>query len=145
MLYFCYMSEEVRTLFHKLLKDNGQNITRPRGVVFDLLWGHEPQSMRDLGLRSRHDIDRASLYRTIELFERLGIVQRVYIGWKYKLELSDIFESHHHHISCLGCGKVVAIKENEEIERLIRSLAAKSNMTTVRHQLEIQGYCEKCR
>lgn len=89
-------------------------------------------------------IDRASLYRVISLFENLGIVERLYIGWKYKIELSGIFSPHHHHITCLKCGKLVVLKEDSEIEQLIASLAAKNHITAAHHQLEIQGYCEKC-
>jgi len=100
--------------------------------------------MRELTERAGDAIDRASLYRTIDLFEKLGIVQRIYIGWKYKIELSDAFVHHHHHISCLGCGKIVAITEENEIERLIHDLAAKHGFTAENHQLEVRGYCQRC-
>ena len=131
-------------LLHKILKDHGYSVTHPRKVVCELLLGREPQSMRELTERARGSIDRASLYRTIGLFEKLGIVQRIYIGWKYKIELSDIFTHHHHHISCLGCGKITAITEEDEIEQLIANLAARHNFTAQTHQLEIRGYCASC-
>lgn len=38
-------------------------------------------------------LDRASLYRIITVFERIGIVRRINIGWKYKIELSVGFLS----------------------------------------------------
>ncbi len=100
--------------------------------------------MHELSVHSKGVIDRASLYRAIGLFEKLGLVQRIYIGWKYKIELSDIFTHHHHHISCLACGKVVAITEEDEIEALIESLAKRHGFTTPSHQLEVRGYCADC-
>lgn len=100
--------------------------------------------MHDLGEQLQGAIDRASLYRTIGLFEKLGLVQRIYIGWKYKVELSDIFTHHHHHISCSNCGKIVAIKEEEQIERLLRTLASQYGFVAQGHQLEIQGLCAHC-
>jgi len=100
--------------------------------------------MHDLAQRSKGVVDRASLYRTVHLFEQLGLVQRIYIGWKYKIELSDIFTHHHHHISCLGCGKVVAMTEEAEIEQLISQLAARHGFTAQSHQLEVRGYCPLC-
>lgn len=100
--------------------------------------------MHELGVRSQGLLDRASLYRTVSLFERLGIVQRLYIGWKYKVELSDIFSHHHHHISCLGCGKIVAITEEAEIEQLISNIAAQHGFNAQGHQLEVRGYCATC-
>lgn len=138
------MSADSKNLLQKILKDNGYSLTKPRQVVCGLLVGEGPQSMRDLVSRAAGQIDRASLYRTIALFEKLGIVQRIYIGWKYKIELSDIFTHHHHHISCLNCGKIVAITEEDKIEQLIDALAAKHNFTAQNHQLEIRGLCPDC-
>ena len=61
-----------------LLKEDGASLTKPRKVVFDLLLDQEPQSMRVLAQRAGGKIDRATLYRTVELFERLGIVHAKY-------------------------------------------------------------------
>ena len=138
------MKEEAVTLLHKILKDNSYSVTQARSLVFDLLWDHEPQTMHELYTRAADKIDRASIYRTMNLFERLGLAQRVIVGWKYKLELSDVFTHHHHHISCLKCGKVLSIKEDETIERLIKVFAGKYKITAERHQFEIQGHCQKC-
>lgn len=138
------MDAKSKELLRKVLKDNGYSLTKPRNVVGELLWGKEPQSMRELTERSSGLIDRASLYRTIDLFEKLGLVRRVYIGWKYKVELSDVFTHHHHHISCLDCGKVVAITEDTEIERLIHQISDRYGFTAPAHQLEVTGYCPDC-
>lgn len=138
------MSTDSKNLLQKILKDNAYSLTKPRQLVCELLHGQDPQSMRELSSRAAGRIDRASLYRTIALFEKLGIVQRIYIGWKYKIELSDIFTHHHHHISCLKCGKIVAITEEDKIEQLIADLAAKHNFTAQNHQLEIRGLCPDC-
>ncbi len=89
-------------------------------------------------------IDRASVYRTVALLERLGVVQRVNIGWKYKLELSDKFAEHHHHLTCTNCGRTIAMNETE-LESLITRLAASHRFTPRAHQIEIQGLCDRCR
>lgn len=101
--------------------------------------------MFELGKRLEGHIDRASLYRTITLFEKLGIVHRIYIGWKYKVELSDVFLHHHHHISCVTCGRIVALKEESQIEALLSQLARRYDFEAQGHQLEIQGICSDCR
>lgn len=128
-----------------MLKKNGYSVTRPRLVVCELLLDQEPQSMGELAARLDGQLDRASLYRTVDLFEKLGVVQRIYIGWKYKIELSDIFTHHHHHISCLQCGKIVPLQEDEKLEALLTLLAQQQNFTAQSHQLEICGYCQNCR
>lgn len=138
------MVDDRKTLFKELLKNNGFSVTRARLLVFDLLLGKEPQSMHELYERVDRRIDRASLYRVVDLFERLGVVERLQSGWKYKLELSDSFNRHHHHITCINCGKVIPITEDLEIELLISSLADKHQVKALRHQLEIQGLCHDC-
>lgn len=88
-------------------------------------------------------VDRASVYRAVELFERLGIVQRLNAGWKYKLELTDKFAEHHHHLTCINCGRTIAMTETE-LEDVISRLAANHGFSPTAHQIEIQGYCDMC-
>jgi Fur family ferric uptake transcriptional regulator len=125
------------------LKSSKQSITGPRQRVFDALQGKEPQLMAEV-VSACSNIDRASVYRTIDLYEKLGIVQRLQIGWKYKLELSDSFHEHHHHLTCSRCGQVTPFEENVAIENKLEELAKKEKFTMTGHQLEIQGICQKC-
>jgi Fur family transcriptional regulator, ferric uptake regulator len=127
-----------------LLKKNGASLTAPRKVIFDLLQNQEPQSMQVLVKRAESRVDRATVYRTIELFERLGIVHRLNIGWKYKIELSDVFLDHHHHFHCTNCGRTFTLKANNMLETMIDSFAAKSGYSPRGHQLEIYGLCNSC-
>lgn len=129
--------------FKTLLKSSGQSVTQARLAVFGALLGKEPMSMHDLVGRVK-EVDRASVYRAVELFERLGIIQRLNTGWKYKLELTDKFAEHHHHLTCLNCGCTIAMNE-DELEQLITRLAAAHNFKPTAHQIEIQGLCQNCR
>lgn len=125
------------------LKTHGQSLTKPRLAVFRALCGHDPQTMPQL-LANCSAIDRASAYRTIALFERLGIVQRLQIGWKYKLELTDTFSHHHHHLTCMKCGKVISFDESTELETELVRIAGNNSFVIKTHQLEIQGLCPDC-
>lgn len=127
------------------LKKAGQSLTNPRKVVFEALQNQEPQTMHRLIEAVGDQIDRASVYRTIALYERLGIVQRLQIGWKYKLELSDDFHHHHHHLTCLKCGRVIALVEDNELESKLIRLADNHKFDMQGHQLEIRGLCAECR
>lgn len=100
--------------------------------------------MAELTVSVAGAVDRASLYRTIDLFEQLGVVQRLTIGWKYKLELSDAFAAHHHHMSCLKCGDVASFNESVLIESELERLAASYGFEATGHQLELRGICKKC-
>lgn len=138
------MTTERVTKFRKLLADNGYSVTGARQLTFDLLLQAEPQSVRELLARADGKVDRVTIYRNIELFEKLGVVHRVYIGWKYKLELSDAFTGHHHHLSCLKCGKIIDIEDEQHIDEYIKLIADKVGFQPRRHQFEVDGYCREC-
>lgn len=125
------------------LKLASQSVTTARSCVFAALQNQGPQTMQQLVSRCP-SIDRASVYRTIALFEQLGIVQRLQTGWKYKLELSGAFHEHHHHASCLVCGVTIDLPENTALEHELHKLAATYNFHVERHQLELQGICQNC-
>lgn len=95
--------------------------------------------------RAEGSVDRATVYRTIELFEKLGIVNRLNIGWKYKVELSDIFTEHHHHFNCTNCGRTYKIEANPMLETMIDSVANQNGFSPRSHQLEVAGLCPNCR
>lgn len=131
------------TTLHSVLKTGGYSLTTQRQTIFELLLSQEPLSMRELCGRAAGSMDRASVYRTISLFERLGIVRRINIGWKYRLELSDTFSEHHHHMTCLKCKRIIPINA-QALEKFIDTLASSEQFTPTEHQIEIQGYCAVC-
>jgi Fe2+ or Zn2+ uptake regulation protein len=88
--------------------------------------------------------NNATVYRNIKVFEELGVVNRLQLGWHSKLELSDLFRHHHHHMSCTNCGKVIVLKEDPVIENQIASLGQDQGFRPSDHQLEIRGLCPTC-
>lgn len=131
-------------LFRAILKEADASVTQARIAVFTALSEQaEPVSMQQLVGQAR-GVDRASVYRAVELFERLGIVHRITMGWKYKLELTDRFLGHHHHLSCVECGQTTAINEIA-LEQFVEKLAHAHGFLPSAHQIEIQGVCRRCR
>jgi Fur family ferric uptake transcriptional regulator len=127
-----------------LLKKAGYSLTKPRRQVFDLLLNQEPQSMQVLIKRAESKVDRATVYRTIDLFEQLGIVRRLNIGWKYKIELTDLFTGHHHYFHCTNCGRSYSLPPNPMLETMIDTAVAKEGFSPRGHQLEVSGLCPNC-
>jgi Fe2+ or Zn2+ uptake regulation protein len=135
---------DLSTILSKKLKDNGYSLTKPRQITFEVLNdSKQPLTMQDIIRRTKNKVDRASIYRTIDIFDETGITERIYSGWKYKIELSDSFLEHHHHFTCLNCGAVTPIHD-ESIEKIIGNLSEKANFKITSHQLEVQGFCSKC-
>jgi len=133
------INDEIATI----LRNNDLSVTKQRVLVFELLEGREPVTMYELYDLAKGQLDRASLYRIVTAFEQRGIVRRINIGWKYKIELSDKFAEHHHHLSCVQCGLVVPIAEHE-LEAFIASISRNHSFTPTEHEIEIQGYCQNC-
>jgi Fe2+ or Zn2+ uptake regulation protein len=135
------------TKLEAVLHQAGKKTTAQRQQLFGAFLESEPLSMAALIKVLQTDstaIDRASIYRGVALFERLGIVQRLQIGWKYKLELSNAFQDHHHHVSCVICGKLVALPEDEQLESRLQVLAQREGFLASDHQIEIKGLCADC-
>lgn len=129
---------------NQFLRSKGHNITDARCSVYDILADNEPLTMAELVSKCSSLMDRASVYRIIGLYEKLGVVQRLQIGWKYKIELSNTFQAHHHHLSCVRCGNVIVLSENNRLEKQLKSLADPYGYTMLDHQLEINGICPDC-
>ncbi len=127
-----------------ILKANKLSYTKPRRLVFEAIKRNAPLSMNELVGLCFHQIDRATVYRIVELYERLDIIHKLQIGWKYKLELSDIFNTHHHHLSCTSCGKIIDIEHSKEVEDSINILAKSKNFQVSEHQIEVLGICNDC-
>lgn len=137
------MNQEIK-LFKRLLRRNRNFITQPRLRLFALLQKNKAVTMNQLISRLPQQ-DRATVYRNIKLFEQLGIINRLQLGWHSKIELSDIFVHHHHHLTCLRCGKVYTLSENRIIEKQIARMSAENDFRSMDHQLEIRGYCKNCK
>ncbi len=132
-------------LLSTTLKNNGFSVTAARLQVFAALEDSGPITMNQLVRKVEASINRASVYRVIELYEKLGIVQRLHIGWKYKLELSNEFQDHHHHLTCTSCGKITAFQEPEILDDILGKIADNEQFQLKSHQLELQGICKECR
>jgi Fe2+ or Zn2+ uptake regulation protein len=133
-----------RLKLEKLLKERGHSITRPRLAVFEILQKTtRPLSVAELA-RKLDKIDRASVYRTVELFEAAGIMHRVWTGFKSRIELSEEFSDHHHHFTCISCRRIISF-ESQEIEDYLEELEAANEFKLTHHSVELSGYCKNCK
>lgn len=126
------------------LKSHGFSITNARYAVFAALEDKEAVTMAELVTACGQKLDRATVYRTVTLFEELGVVRRVQIGWKHKIELTDAFSNHHHHLTCSACGLVTSLSEDTDLEERLKELAALYKFKALDHQIEIRGLCHAC-
>lgn len=118
-------------------------VTKPRLQLFKALQAGNESSIQEL-ITALPDLDQATVYRNIALFEQLGIVKRLGYGWQAKFELGELFRHHHHHATCLQCGKTTILANDSSTEQAIEQLAKRHDFAIKSHSLEIQGLCADC-
>ncbi|MBM3210223.1 transcriptional repressor [Candidatus Saccharibacteria bacterium] len=132
--------------YHQLeaeFKSRNIRFTKPRRAIFKCLQtATYPLSIRDI-YTSLPNIDRTSIYRTLELYLSLGVVQIIPIGWKQKYELAEPYAPHHHHFICLKCGSHTDINP-PGLEDLLRHYERTAGVIITAHTFELSGVCAAC-
>jgi Fur family ferric uptake transcriptional regulator len=97
-------------------------------------------------LRERgQDVGVASIYRTLELLDRLRLARRVDAAEGVaRYEPIDPSGEHHHHIVCERCGEVTAF-EDHDLEHAIERLSQRVDFAIDAHDVTLRGECPGCR
>src|SRR5262252_5515520 len=107
-------SQQVNRLAGQL-RQQSRKVTGPRRAILKLLSVQKhPVSIRRIHeLMSDSSCDLATVYRSMKMLDRLGMVKRFDFGdgvARYELNRHDD-GGHHHHLICTGCAKVVEIED----------------------------------
>jgi Fur family ferric uptake transcriptional regulator len=137
---------------HDLLNEveaQGIRLTTQRRVLIETIQeatSHlDAASLLDLARKRDPNIDRATVYRTIELLKRLGMIDELDLmhlnGEKHYYEVKT--QKDHLHLACFHCG---AIEEfaSPTFERLKREIGAKNDFDIQVMRLEVGGVCRSC-
>ncbi len=127
----------------------GYRTSAPRHAVLELI-GRQScvLSAREIADELRKDgreVGVATVYRTLELLERLRLVQRLDVGGtsaRYEPALPG-GEHHHHHLVCDDCGLVTPF-EDPKLERAIDDLGRRLDYTVGDHDVILRGSCPAC-
>ncbi len=90
-------------------------------------------------VKTHPDIGFATIYRFIKTITEKGILSKLKMNntsARYELKT----ENHHHHITCVHCGKIVEF-QNNEMENLIHNITKKNKFSLQHHIIEIYGEC----
>jgi Fur family ferric uptake transcriptional regulator len=125
------------------LADSGERMTGPRETVVRALTAQQgvinPEALSyDLHPQG---VGRATVYRTLDLLERYGMLTRVHLDGCHGYTLCD--EGHHHHLLCSACSKVLPV-DATGVEAEILRLAEQIKFRVDTHTLEFAGMCENC-
>lgn len=138
------MSEE----FRGWLREHNLPVTAQRLAIAELVLGaarhlSADDVVRELKAR-KVKVGTATVYRTLELLVRSGLVVERDFGEGFKRFESARDIPHHEHLICSGCGAVREFRD-ERLERMTTLMAESEGYTRQGHRLVIYGTCRDCR
>jgi len=139
---------KIKPQFQNFLKQQGLKWTPERERVFQeasATEGHFEAEELAYRLRKKGSrISKASVYRTLPLLVKAGLIKEVIHGEKHHHYEHIHEESQHDHLICLKCGKIVEFEE-ESLREIERKICEKYHFRPEKVVIEIFGYCKKCR
>ena len=129
------------------LDDAGYRLTEPRRAVADLVAAREGHftaaDLVDDARRRRLRIGRATIFRALDVFADLRLVERIdlpdgdhaYVGCD---------PVHHHHAICTRCGRSQDI-DDLGLNDVLAAVGDRLEFTVTSHRLELFGLCAACR
>lgn len=133
------------------LKDKGYKLTPQRRAILNSIIKSEEQrhltaeEIYDLVKKNCPEIGLATVYRTVQLFEEMGVLVRLDLDdGCSRYELVDENEEHqHHHLICNKCGKVIEV-EGDLLEELENNIESTYKFRVLDHTVKFYGICENC-
>ena len=138
----------------KLLKTNrralnatGMRVTSQRALILEIIrHRHGHLDADEVYRQAREKQPRLSLstvYRTLRRLKELGLVEELHFAeahHHYEVKPS----AEHHHLVCLGCGKIVEF-ECSLSQKMRKEIASKKGFEVTGVEVHMTGYCSKCR
>ncbi|MCY6484042.1 Fur family transcriptional regulator [Clostridium aestuarii] len=132
------------------LKLNGYKLTPQRRAIVNIIIENKgkhltAEELYDLVKIECPEIGLATVYRTIQLLEEIGIVYKLSLDDgcnRYELVNEDQVHQHHHLI-CTKCGKVIEV-EGDLLDSIEKKLETKYKFKIQNHSVKFFGICDKC-
>jgi len=136
-----------KEFFKEVFREKRLRLSHPRFLIYQELSGAEmplsPQELYQGLLKKRRRIGLTSIYRSLDLFESLGIVFKIVSGPSIRYKLCGL-RSHHHHIICKRCGQIVEF-DFCDISSWVKKLAEATGYRVTDHQFNFTGLCKRCK
>ena len=133
--------------FRRYLSDHNLPLTQQRLAVAEILFfAADHLSAEDVArqlARKGEAVGTATVYRTLDLLVRSGLVREHDFGEGFKRYEPMAAGQVHEHCVCSSCGKVMEFS-NDRLERMIALLAEEVEFRPHHHRLEVYGLCREC-
>ena len=124
----------------------GYRLTEPRRSLAVLIAdqaGHFTAAELVAAARAqRLGVGRATVFRTLEVLEELGAVERLDLPTgEHAYVVCE--PAHHHHVVCSRCGRTSEI-DDAGLRLVVREVARRTGYRVDEHRLELFGLCPAC-
>jgi Fur family ferric uptake transcriptional regulator len=130
------------------LREGGYKITPQRHTIISaIINSHEhltPAEIHERVHREHPGIGLVTIYRTLEMLAKLGLICEVHVGGNCRSYLMRRPSEHHHHLICSDCGTVIDFTDCD-LGELEQKLSREKNFKINGHLLEFIGQCRNCR
>lgn len=127
------------------LRTSGYRLTKQRQLVWDTLRRTRRHlSAEEIGAALRRGpqaVDMATVYRSLDVLQRLGLVQSSRLGERQYFEIAESGE--HYHLVCDECGRATHI-EGEDLAEVLDHITAEHGFAVRSADLVVHGWCDKC-
>jgi Fur family ferric uptake transcriptional regulator len=133
-------------LFKNLFREKKLRMSHPRLMIYQELSiavsSLTPQELYQCLLKKKRRIGLTSIYRSLDLFESLGVVFKIINGSNVKYKRCEL-ENHHHHVVCKTCGHVEELNFCD-ISKWSKKVTESTGYQVTDHQLSFSGFCKEC-
>ncbi|HEX8152489.1 MAG TPA: Fur family transcriptional regulator [Thermoanaerobaculia bacterium] len=141
-------TEKEVSRFGQFLEQQGLKLTTERAaLVREIFATHYHFEADELLFKMKQKavkISRATVYRTLELLVKSGMVRRVHLGEDHYHYEHVTGNSHHDHLICTTCGGVIEFHD-PVLEARQREICERKKFTPTFHNLQILGVCSDCK
>jgi len=129
------------------LEHAGYRLTAPRLALAGLVAERAgatftaPGLVREVRARSL-GVGRATVFRAIDLFVRVGAVERVDLPRGEHAYVACV-PAHHHHVICARCARAIEVGDLG-LGAVAREVARRTGYRVDEHRLELWGLCPDC-
>ena len=142
---------DVNTIeFEKILHTYGYKLTAQRQAILEIIRDEKKrhlctEEIYDEVKKAYPGIGLATVYRTLQLFEKLGLVHHILLDdGCMRFQIIDSKEKHqHHHLVCEICGEVIDVEE-DMLGTSEEKLLMEQGFTVKDHKVQFFGICKKC-
>ena len=128
------------------LRESGVRLTPQRLLILNAVsQGGGHMGVDEVFRKARETypyMDIATVYRTLHLFKRIGVVTEVAIGDRLHFEITDP-DAKHHHMVCRSCAVAYDLAP-DYLDEFRSALTSEFNFTPDLDNFTVSGTCSNC-